>query len=101
MAHIRSNKVEFSKIRRWLEFCEMHHYVGCSEAEEATLSGFSLIDRHTRCIVPAPNDCEYIALSYVWGKGFQEPQTGDIKILDSRASLVIEDAITVVKMLNV
>jgi hypothetical protein len=60
MARIRSDKVDSRKIREWLEFCEKHHTEGCCEAEKVTLSGFRLIDCHTRCIVPAPQDCEYI-----------------------------------------
>lgn len=60
MAQIRPDKVEFRKIRKWLEFCEIYHSVGCCEAEKVS-------------IVPASNNCEYIALSYDWGKGLEQP----------------------------
>jgi hypothetical protein len=100
MARIRSDKVDFGGIREWLEFCEKHHTDGCCEAEKVTLSGFRLIDCQTRCIVPAPQDCEYIALSYVWGNRPEEPQNA-IDVLGSLAPLVIEDAIMVATNLDV
>jgi hypothetical protein len=99
-ARIRSDKVDYGKICEWLEFCEKHHTEGCCEAEKVTLSGFRLIDCHTRCIVPAPQDCEYIALSYVWGDRPEEAQN-TMDVLGSLAPLVIEDAIMVTKNLDV
>ena len=100
MARIRSDKVDFGEVREWLEFCEKHHTDGCCEAEKVTLSGFRVIDCQTRCIVPAPQDCEYIALSYVWGNRPEEPQNA-IDVLGSLAPLVIEDAIMVATNLDV
>jgi hypothetical protein len=99
-ASIRSDIVDYGKISEWLEFCEKHHTEGCCEAEKVTLSGFRLIDCQTRCIVPAPQDCEYIALSYVWGNRPEEPQN-TIDVLGSLAPLVIEDAIMVATNLDV
>lgn len=75
-----------------LSSAKKHHTAGCCEAEKVTLSGFRLIDCHTRCIVPAPNNSEYIALSYVWGNRVDEAHT-DVDVLGSHTPLVVEDAI--------
>jgi hypothetical protein len=99
-ASIRSYRVDYGKISGWLEFCENHHTAGCCEAEKVTLSGFRLIDCHTRHIVPAPDDCEYIALSYVWGNRRDEAHAA-VDVLGSHTPLVIEDAIMVATRLGV
>jgi len=100
MGQIRGEKVDFGEIREWLEFCEVHHIVGCCEAEVVTLSGFKLIECHTRQIVLAPKTNDYIALSYVWGQGLEESQV--VKgMLPNPAPQVIEDAIMVAKELDV
>lgn len=99
-ASIRSDKVDYGKISGWLEFCEKNHTEGCCEAEKVTLSGFRLIDCHTLCIVPAPNDCQYIALSYVWGNTLDEANTA-VDVLGSHTPLVIQDAIRVTIRLDV
>ena len=99
-ARIRSDKVDYGIIKGWLEFCEKHHTAGCCEAEKVTLSGFRLIDCHTLCIIPAPNDCEYIALSYVWGNRLDEANTA-VDVLGSHTPLVIQDAMRVTIRLDV
>ncbi|PMD16560.1 HET-domain-containing protein [Hyaloscypha hepaticicola] len=90
--------VDYGKISGWLEFCEKHHTAGCCEAEKVTLSGFRLIDCHNLCIVPAPNHCEYVALSYVWGNRLDEANTD---VLGSHTPLVIQDATRVAYRLGV
>lgn len=64
-------KVDIRLLRSWIDSCERHHAPDCSPktwTREAK-GRFRLIDVKRRCIVRAPSECRYIALSYCWGKG--------------------------------
>jgi hypothetical protein len=57
-----------SLARQWLNTCEKSH-AGCTPARSSNDFNFSfrLIDVNKSCLVEAPPDCRYVALSYVWG----------------------------------
>jgi hypothetical protein len=46
--------------------CRTNHGPACTPG--ASLKSFRVIDCVTRTVVPAPTDCQFVALSYVWGK---------------------------------
>jgi hypothetical protein len=60
------------------------------------------------CIVPAPNNCRYIALSYVWGNATQlQLSTGNIaqlsqdhRLFGAGVSATIQDTIKLVERLD-
>lgn len=61
-------QVDFSLCREWLTSCVEHHKNTCMEETiDPTEFGMRLINVKTRCVVDAPNDVKYVALSYVWG----------------------------------
>lgn len=83
------SSIEFDRIQLWLQ--------SCSNADPATqprqktkyLPGFRLIHCRSREITKPPQECRYIALSYVWGKDPpEEPQS-------QRFPQTIEDAVIV------
>jgi hypothetical protein len=69
--------IDFDDVHRWISTCEQKHGSECSPAtfNPAVLPrnsdrqlDFRLIDVEAMCIVYAPRQCRYIALSYVWGR---------------------------------
>lgn len=101
------SKVDFAILRGWIDFCFTTH--GSHRARHDTQSTsreiiLRVIDCHTRNIVAADQDCEYLALSYVWGPAYLDESAAQRS--DSALSLpnslpaTIEDAITVVLQLN-
>lgn len=65
-------------LQRWIHDCEALHGPDCGESlVSQELIGprtatFRAIDVEKQCIVEPPRDARYIALSYLWGKGFQQ-----------------------------
>jgi hypothetical protein len=73
--------IDFDDVRRWILTCEENHpTTEFPECRPATFNpsvlprnsrrqlDFRLIDVDSMCIVYAPRQCRYIALSYVWGQ---------------------------------
>lgn len=70
---ISRDKIDLGMCSKWLRDCEIHHLSHCQdlgrEIEKTPLpQGFRVIDTVDECIVLAPQNCRYIALSYVWGQ---------------------------------
>jgi hypothetical protein len=68
---INPDEIEIGQIKQWLDECQFHHGPLCNEASwlpslEQPVS-LKVLDVHTLCVVKAPKDCQYVALSYVWG----------------------------------
>ncbi|PFH58076.1 hypothetical protein XA68_14195 [Ophiocordyceps unilateralis] len=85
-----------SFIRRALTHCETHHQV-CRRGEWPTkLSVIRVIDVIDRRVVPCPEDCDYLALSYVWGGVV--PEAGALE--SGSLPRTIEDAMTLTKALG-
>ncbi|KAH6876404.1 heterokaryon incompatibility protein-domain-containing protein [Thelonectria olida] len=56
-------------VRQWKADCTAHHGDKCSETLLRLQEPFAfLIDCEKMCLVPAPKNAEYVALSYVWGQ---------------------------------
>lgn len=53
--------------RWWLRQCKQKHGTPCSATPSSSNFGLKVIDVELGCIVNAPANCEYAALSYVWG----------------------------------
>ncbi|KAH0839439.1 heterokaryon incompatibility protein-domain-containing protein [Lanmaoa asiatica] len=66
-------QVDMELIRAWLHHCENGHGKDCKLSLRHPLqsqrSPTFLIDVIDSCLVDAPSECRYIALSYVWGTG--------------------------------
>ena len=55
-------------IGRWLSICQSRHGGSCAPVWTEQLEHVRLIDVQTRKVVPHPaHECDYMALSYVWG----------------------------------
>jgi hypothetical protein len=118
------DQIDFTMVRNWLSMCQTWHGSQCDKSQmlnhkvddpASEIPSFRLIDVVDNCIVHAPCNCKYVALSYVWGR--IDPQTilrtlrsnvvelekpGALGLPDNHARipLTIRDAIQAVKELH-
>lgn len=89
--------INWNTIKQWLSCCQSDHEGKCSPRiiPGKSLLTLRVIDCRTRAIVPAPVSCEFVALSYVWGKHTTTPQTIERSsmTLPTTTPQTIEDAI--------
>jgi hypothetical protein len=85
--------IDFSKVREWMSHCELHHQDRCRFSVEPVLR-MKVIDcsSSSAAIIPAPKQCSYAALSYVWGYSGSQNRT---------VPATIKDAIIVCKELRI
>ena len=85
-------------VRDWIEDCSASHNC-CTSRQQGTLQGLRVIDCIQRIVVLAPEKCDYVALSYVWGKAGNMPLQ---EAYDLKAELpaTIEDSITTTLVLG-
>ncbi|KAL9108751.1 MAG: hypothetical protein Q9227_006547 [Pyrenula ochraceoflavens] len=86
--------IDYDILKGWLKSCISKHGTLCHQSSIFNLSKYKIkmIDCLRRCIVPAPDGCEYIALSYVWGA---TPETYSKGLKTGHCPQLIEDAINV------
>lgn len=57
-------------VKDWLHLCEAKH-THLDDTKEAAIqlpANFRVIDVQRQCLIPAPKNCRYVALSYLWGR---------------------------------
>ena len=70
---VPSNQADLETLKKWLSYCARHER--CSKRSLSPPKGLRVIDAKRRQLIDAPEHCEYIALSYVWG-GCPMPELG-------------------------
>jgi hypothetical protein len=86
---LQPSSIDFDRIQLWLQSCSNADVAPQPRQKTAYLPGFRLIHCRSREITKPPQECRYVALSYVWGKNPLE---------ESQSQLfprTIEDAIKV------
>lgn len=75
-ARLIKDQIDFGMVKNWLAMCHEGHADYCEQSKmldhqiedpAIEIPSFRLIDVLDNCIIPAPHNCKYIALSYVWG----------------------------------
>ncbi|KAI9763925.1 MAG: hypothetical protein M1839_006118 [Geoglossum umbratile] len=68
---VPKGKADLLLLQRWLSTCEKMHVPHSGEIQNAVklFPNFRVIDVQRKCVIKAPDDCRYLALSYVWGTG--------------------------------
>jgi hypothetical protein len=56
-----------------MAICQQEHGHECSPKNAKLLQDVKVLDCETCEVVPAPTDCSYVALSYVWGARMTNP----------------------------
>ncbi|KAF4986694.1 hypothetical protein FDECE_15820 [Fusarium decemcellulare] len=64
---IKHEEINFELIRDWLAYCDKYHSEPCKSDKFIPSQDFRVINCENGEVVPAPADCKYAALSYVWG----------------------------------
>ncbi|EXK83515.1 hypothetical protein FOQG_12213 [Fusarium oxysporum f. sp. raphani 54005] len=95
-ARVIEGMVNVDHIRKGLEHCREHHSEQCNAKFDKGLLITKMLDVNTRKVVDCPDNCDYLALSYVWG-GIH-PADGALEA--GTLPQTIEDAITLTKRLG-
>lgn len=85
--------IDFSFPRQALENCRKHHGTFCEIQKPPEIRRILVIDTLSRTVIPYPDNCDYLALSYVWGGVMPAEGALETRTLPQ----TIEDAITVTK----
>ncbi|KAK3359928.1 heterokaryon incompatibility protein-domain-containing protein [Lasiosphaeria hispida] len=88
--------VDFSWVQEALRRCQETHGSTCHGAFSKELLTSRVLDVEEREIVPCPDNCDYVALSYRWGFHVNPP----VSAIKMALPQTIEDAITVTKQLG-
>lgn len=67
MRDVYPEKAAVDSVMSWMETCDLSHGTYCAPRSGKLLKRLKVIDCSTRTVVNAPEDCKYLALSYVWG----------------------------------
>ena len=59
--------IDYDVIRGWVQRCSAHPNKNCTPSRNKNLPGFKVIHCRSRNVIDAPENCPYVALSYVWG----------------------------------
>lgn len=88
--------VNFEFAKNGLDVCWKHHKEYCISTKPNELFTTKMIDVLHRKVVPYPEGCDYVALSYTWGGAMPEAGALNKKTLPQ----TIEDSITVTRKLG-
>ncbi|KAJ4244067.1 hypothetical protein NW762_014680 [Fusarium torreyae] len=95
-ARLIEEMIDFDHIKKGLEHCQTHHSNLCQPKFDIGLLATRMLDVNSRTVVQCPKNCDYLALSYVWGGIHPAPGALEAGTLPQ----TIEDAITVTKKLG-
>jgi hypothetical protein len=123
--NINPHQINTDLLREWREQCDSeegerrqpflqdHSIMNSRDVGGTTLR---VIDIETDCVIPAPRDCSYVALSYVWGdvtpikltkaalnRGFQEqesPKSARFQLYREELPKTIQDALLAVMLIG-
>jgi hypothetical protein len=101
--------VSWTRIRRLMKAC-LEEHPQCKHSDSVDLpEGFRVIDVTRRCLIEM-SQCDFVALSYVWGEGMDESSVtckSNIEELEVAGSLsparlpqTLEDAMRVCEQLQ-
>lgn len=88
--------IDFPQIKEWIEYCDKNHLQRCKPEKFTLPPKFKVIDcrepedinREEPTVVSVGDDCEYAALSYVWGN------------IEDKFPQVVKDSIKVARQLK-
>lgn len=89
--------VDFGTIKSWLDKCNSH--IQCRSGVRQAPQKLKVIDCMERAVVLAPIDCQYMALSYVWG-GLVFKADSTSGLLPTMLPRTIEDSIKATLLLG-
>jgi len=91
-------RVDFERVKTWVDECKESH-PECAARYSKSFKRLRVIDCVTRSVVSAPEDCVYVALSYVWGKSKTCDVPSSSALLD-QLPLTVDNSIDATLMLG-
>jgi hypothetical protein len=88
MREVYEKAADFRTMKDWVYDCEHQHGLDCNPGNTEYIKNLNVIDCKRFTVIPAPPNCKFVALSYVWG-----PATIPVPLKDAPAT--IKDSITV------
>lgn len=88
---LKHNSVDFDAAKSWIKACQKLRGNTCGGLHQKFVS-LRVIDCRARTVITAPINCEYVAMSYVWGPAHLA-STKDLSDWDQAPEL-IRDAVT-------
>ena len=89
--------IDFDRLKSWLDKCESH--AQCGSSMQGGPRDLRVVDCTKRAVVLAPVDCQYVALSYVWGGMVLETDSKS-GLLPTTLPRTIEDSIKATLLLG-
>ncbi|KAL9111195.1 MAG: hypothetical protein Q9227_004272 [Pyrenula ochraceoflavens] len=73
---VGQDKIDLSVVQLWLKECNKRHGKDCRHSKYYAVTerpkNLFVYDVQTKKIIEAPEECDYVALSYRWGKGVNQ-----------------------------
>ncbi|KAH8803644.1 heterokaryon incompatibility protein-domain-containing protein [Xylogone sp. PMI_703] len=97
---LQASSIDFGVLKGWLAYCDTHHPATCHKISgyPQDIPGLRVIDCQTKSVIEAPDNCEFAALSYVWGSTYSKDmlESAARGALPQEVPATIDDAIQVV-----
>lgn len=88
---VKPNSIDYNNLKDLVRNCEEKHKECCVNDSRRNVLDLKVINTTTCEVIRAPDQCRYLALSYVWGKQEGEGSTHDIQ----NSPPVVKDVISV------
>jgi hypothetical protein len=95
LQHVYPDLIDMNLVGSWLHECSACHGDPCTPLFTKSLEGLKVINCVRRSVEPAPPNCQYVALSYVWGQHETTFELTHGHELEQVQPKTIEDSITV------
>jgi hypothetical protein len=95
LQHVYPSRIDMNIISLWLDECNACHGMPCTPSSTNELEGLKVINCARRSIELAPPNCQYVALSYVWGQQEASSAVNYSHEFEQALPKTIEDSITV------
>jgi hypothetical protein len=90
--------INWDILKTWIEACANDHGPSCISESVVKLEELKVIDCATKTDVSAPENCRFVALSYVWGHGRNPPHEDASRLCDLPRT--VEDSLVVTRSLG-
>lgn len=88
---------DFEYVQKLVSICTQQHGKVCTSATGPRVPKLRVIDCETGSVVDAPDDCRYLALSYVWGESTPASAAGNGA---TEFKQVVRDSVDITKSLG-
>jgi len=90
--------IDFAILQDWLNICSTTHKNTCQYQHIKQVEAMKVVDCVSLSVMKAPEQCDYIALSYVWGDSQSSQNLSELN--GSALPQVVRDAISVTRALG-